>query len=198
MFNISEDLGTESSVSSKKVKKGGISPFSNSPNVVVPVCWSYPPRKFITLPCFSLLKVFMRIVERFYFISTVEGKSSVKIMTAGILGFSLPFNGVRLLLLILFHGLKRLLCSYWHPWEGDNCSLGIASLGPAACLARKPHQVGFTSFNCHYSKDLLNLCTLKWERHHTEWKDGWQAWMNALVRFSILDCHAFPGPDANI
>lgn len=195
MFNISEDLETKSSVSSKSWWHQPL--FSNSPNVAVPVCWFYPPSKSITLACLSLLKVFMRIVERFHFISTVEGKSSTKIMTAGALGFSLPFNEVRLLVLICFHVLKPLLCSNWHPWEGD-CSVGISSLGPATCLARKCAQVGFTSFKCHYSKGLLNLCTLKWERHHTEWKDGWQAWMNALVRFSILDCHAFPGPDANI
>lgn len=116
----------------------------------------------------------------------------------GALGFSFPFNGMRLLVLICFHALKQQLNSNWHYWEGDNCSLGINSLGPATCPARKPHQVGFTSFKCHYSMDLLNLCTPKLERHHREWKDGWQAWMNALVRFSILDCHAFPGPDANI
>lgn len=196
MFNIKEDLETESSVSSTK---RGISPFfSNSPSVAVPVCWSYPPSKFITPACLSLLKVFMRIVEMFHFCSAVEWKSSVKIMTAGALGFSFPFNGMRLLVLICFHVLQWFLYSNWHYWEEDNCSLGISSLRPATCLARKRHQVGSTSFKCHYSKDLLKLCTLKWERHHREWKDGWQAWMNALVRFSILDCHAFPGPDANI
>lgn len=172
--------------------------FSNSPNVAVPVCWSYPPSKFTTLASLSLLKVFMRIAEGFHFCSTVQWESSVKIMTPGALGFSFPFNGMRFLFLVCLHVLKWLLNPSCHYWEEDDCSAGISSLGPATCLARKHLQVGFTSFKCHYSKDLLNLCTLKWERHCREWKDGWQAWMNALVRFSILDCHAFPGPDANI
>lgn len=128
--------------------------FSNSPNVAVPVCWSYPPSKFITLACLCLLKVFMRIVERFHFCSTVEGKSSVKIVTPGALGFSFPFNGMRLLFLVCLHVLKWLLYSNCHYWEEDDCRLAIGSLGPATCLARKHGQVGFTSFKCHYSKDF--------------------------------------------
>lgn len=172
--------------------------FSKSPNGAVPVCWSCPPRKSITLACLSVLKVFMRIVERFHFCSTVEWKSSVKIMMPEALGFSFPFNGMTLLFLVCPHVLKWLLNSNCYYWEEDDCSLSISSLGPATCLARKQRQVGFTSFKCHYSKDLLILCTLKWERRCRKWKDGWQAWTNALVRFSILDCHAFPGPDANI
>lgn len=108
-----------------RVQKGGISPFFQIPPTWLFQFAELPTHsKFITLACLSLLKVFMRIVERFHFSSTVEWTSSVKIMTAGALGFSFPFNGMRLLVLICFYVLKS--CVQIGITEREtNCSLGI-------------------------------------------------------------------------
>lgn len=198
MFNINKDLETESSV--LNTGRWQSAPFFK----FIPM-WLFQFAD-LTHPASSLLwlvslpwKFSWELLKGFISVSLwSENQVSRSWQPWFSLGLSFPFKGMRLLVLICFHGLRQLLCSNWHCSQGDNCSLGISSLGPATCLARKPHQVGLTSFKCHYSKDLLNLCTLKWERHHREWKDGWQAWMNALVRLSVLDCHAFSGPDANI
>lgn len=108
-----------------RVQKGGISPFFQIPPTWLFQFAELPTHsKFITLACLSLLKVFMRIVERFHFSSAVEWTSSVKIMTAGALGFSFPFNGMRLLVLICFYVLKS--CVQIGITEREtNCSLGI-------------------------------------------------------------------------
>lgn len=98
--------------------------------------------------------------------------------------FSLQWNEIAGVL-VCPHVLKWLLNSNRHYQEEDRCSLGISSLRPATCLARKHCQVGFASFKGHYSKDLLNLCTRKWERDTTEngKMDGrlrWMPWLDSL------------------